>query len=380
MNKKIAKALVLCMLFSLLTGCFPTGELKTSSEPATNSTYNTAPEDSEKSSTATSAIPDDLEYVKFDIELTNEYPTELPVIKAKKATFDFEEVKSIFLDGKSVTVGENGIYYTDDGVTFFVRDNQISYMVDHVFDNDSEKRLAYMIQSTAAGDATDRYMRYQNINSELEGFPRSEALERANELLEKVDVKYTSEPIVYTFTSDDVDLNTVGYISGSKDGSDTLEVHLPKEDEFYLVKYLTTYNDIPVPEGSYAVFDEGHVWSNVDIILTKDELVSFKCYGVYDKIEVIDTTLIKCNAETALSRLYDYYVIKEAEGDMEQHLEYDKLSLAYITYNQNYETGEVTYKPMWCVSGTRFMETSEKKTHTDKFIDPTTGFVFNEGY
>ena len=198
MSKKLL--IIILMLTVMLTGCFPSGELKTSSEPDANNKNNVTSsensDNSESSAPTAPAVPQDLEHVKFNIELDSEYPTELPIIKAKIATFDFEEVKPIFLGDKNVTAEGNGIYYTDDGVTFVVRNDIIAYHTDHYYDNDGENRLIYQIQSAAVKDVARYYMNYPNVNSELEGFPRSEAIERANELVERVGLKYLGEPIV----------------------------------------------------------------------------------------------------------------------------------------------------------------------------------------
>ena len=381
MSKKLL--IIILMLTVMLTGCFPSGELKTSSEPDANNKNNVTSsensDNSESSAPTAPAVPQDLEHVKFNIELDSEYPTELPIIKAKRATFDFEEVKPIFLGDKNVTAEGNGIYYTDDGVTFVVRNDIIAYHTDHYYDNDGENRLIYQIQSAAVKDVARYYMNYPNVNSELEGFPRSEAIERANELVERVGLKYLGEPIVYTLTSEDVDINVAGILMDNE--GNELEVHLPKEEEFYFVSYLTTYNEIPAPTRSYTIYEDvSQALSKLDIILTKDRLVDFSCVGMYDEIEVVETSQINCSAETALSKLYDYYAANE--GNIKQHYEYSDLNLVYLTYSANYDTGEFTYKPIWCVSGTRSRldDPATGKQHTDKLIDSTTGFVFNGDY
>ena len=227
-------------------------------------------------------------------------------------------------------------------------------------------------------------MRYKKLNSELEGFPRSEALARANELVEKVGLKYLGKPTVYTFTSEEVDenLKELMYSSIKDENPSMLEVHLPKEEEFYLVDYLTTFNDIPAPDISSSVFDGTYqALSFAQIILTKDELVSFQCVGTYDNIEIDGTSRINCSPATALSKLYDYYAIKEENGQMRDRFEYNKLSLSYMTFSVDEGTGDVIYKPVWHVTGIRRpLNDPEKELLTGKFIDPATGFVFDTDY
>ena len=384
MNNKIIKALVLCILISLLTGCFPSGEPKRSSTPETSTANNTGTPDNSNgggvSEPAAFAVPNDLEHVKLDIKPPENYPTELPVIRAKTATFDAEKVRSIFLDGKNI-IEENGDRcYTDDGMSFIVRDHQIDYWAEHRYDNDDEKQLVYVIQSTAAYDADSYYMRYPNINSELEGFPRSEAKQRADELIEKLGIKYLGEPTIYAFTSEDVNVNLQGRIITGKDKPDsTVDVSLPKDAQFYLIKYLSAYNGIPIP-GYIADSVFGNVYQTapfVNIILTKDELVEFSCYRVFDELEVTDTIRVNCAPDTVLSKLYDHYSIRDEK--MEYRLEYYGLDFVYVTYEENYNTGEFVYKPLWCATGHYVSLEDGKRRHDNKFIDPATGLVFDAG-
>lgn len=378
--------IVILMLTTMLTGCFPTGAPKQSSAPETSTASSAGASDSSDSGVvsepAAFAVPNDLEHVSFDIELPDNYPTELPVIKAKKHIFDEEEkekIISLFFEGKEVRTGKYNDYYADGGAHMFLRDNRFSYELDHFYDNDEEKQLIYTIQRTASYDAESLYMQYPNINSELEGFPRSEAEKRADGLVKKLGVKYLGEPTVYTFTSEDVNVNVQGQITtGGKEGGDPIDVSLPKEDQFYLIRYIPEYDGIPIPRYiSNSIFgDVYHTAPYVDIILTKDELVCFDCFGMFDELEVTDTTSINCGSETALSKMYDYYSLKDK--NMEYRLEYYSLDFAYVTYESDYNTREFVYKPLWRATGQYVsLEDPARRRHIDKFIDPATGLVFD---
>ena len=98
MSKKATKALILCALLSLLTGCYPTGELEQPDKPAANNSTS-ADGNSEPN---TFNIPNDLKNVKFNFELDGDHPTELPVIKAKGHWFDAEAMKAMFVDMENI--------------------------------------------------------------------------------------------------------------------------------------------------------------------------------------------------------------------------------------------------------------------------------------
>ena len=358
MSKKLL--IIILMLTVMLTGCFPSGELKTSSEPAANSTNNVTPSDNSDNSEPDA--PKELEHVKFNIELDGEYPTEVPVIKTKRAVFDVEEMKALFIAGKDIIFEETGDnvnnFYTADGAWLCVRNDGITYIPDeHMYDDDTEKKYISRMQQIAATYTRDYRKLFPNINSELEDFPRSEAIERANELVKTVGVKYLGEPTVYTFTAEDIH-------------NFDEKITLSKNDEFYLVIFPTAYGDIPVLPWSIG----GNYGSKAEVILTKEKLVKLDYYNVFDNIEVIDTVQIKCGAENALSRLYDYHSIDETP---KFRFEYDGLDITYITDSYDTKNGVFTYRPLWCASGTMYeMDGQMMANNCDKFIDPATGFVF----
>ena len=379
--------IVILMLTTMLTGCFPSGELNRSSEPAASTSNNTGTSDSSDSGSASEpaafTVPNDLEHVSFEVELPDGYPTELPVIKAKEHIFDEEEKQKIipiFFGEKEVRTGKYNDYYADGGAHMFFRDTSFTYEVDYFYENDEEKQLIYTIRRTASYDAESLYMRYPNINSELPGFPRSEAKKRADELVEKLGIKYLREPTVYTFTSEDVNVKLQGQITtGGKEGGDPIDVSLPKEDQFYLIRYILEYDGIPIPRYiSNSIFgDVYHTAPYTDIILTKDELVYCDCYGIFDELEVTDTASINCGSETVLSKMYDYYSFKDER--MEYRLEYYSLDFAYVTYESDYNTKEFVYKPLWHAMGHYVSLVDGTRRHNDKFIDPATGLVFDAG-
>lgn len=363
MSKKLL--IVILMLTVLLTGCFPSGELKTSSEPAVNGENNGTSSDNLGNSEP--AAPKELENVEFNIELDGEYPTELPVIMAKRAVFDVEEMKALFIAGKDIiheqiTDSVNN-FYTSDGAWLCVQKSGITFIPDeHMYDDAPEKKDISRMQVTVAEYATIFNKRFPHIDSELPGFPRSEAVERANELVEKVGVKYLGAPTVYTFTAED---------THNFDENITLS----KEDEFYLVQYPTTYSDIPISFSSQHIFgDISNTASKVDVLLTKDKLVKLDCWNIFENIEATETTQIKYGGEDVRSRLYEYYSFSEPPPLL---LEYEKLSLEYVTFE--YSTEEITYKPLWCASGTQyFIDNHSMSNSFGKFVDPSTGYVFDD--
>lgn len=371
MNKSI-KAVILFLLICSLTGCFPTGELNMPSESVINS-ENTG--NSNKDENISYSAPRVIEaFLKIDVPLPDNYPTELPVLKATVREFDAEAVKAVFIDGKTIDKddSQNGktMLFTDDGTSLYVDKGNITFITDaHLFDGENEKRSKSMMQQTAAEHAASKYLDFIHTGDELDGFPRSEARERADELVKMLDIKYLGEPQIYAVTAEDshnFDENIV----------------LTKNEECYLVKYLTTYNGIPIPNEDTEVFvGTNNESSWVNVILTKDKLVKFSCFNILESIEETGTAQIKCSAETALSKLYDYYDMQiDEKRKKEKRYEYDKMSFAYVSSNVDRKKGEYIYSPLVCVSGGLLWGDPEDGVTINRFIDPVTGTVLNSNY
>lgn len=376
--KNILKfTLVLALAFAL-TGCFPTGEVDQQSEIRVD---NAA--DSSDSEPAAFTVPNDLQNVKFNFKLNGDDPSEVPVIKAKRRQFDVEKAKAMFIDGKTVIketpTDHGGAFHTADGITLSVVQGHLTYAVEHLFD-DEEKHDLYGVQSAAAKNLRYFYLDYQYLDSELEGFSRSEALERAEELINKLDIKFLGEPSVYAFTIEDIEYYYYNNHSFDREGNE-MDVRLTKEDEFYLVRYYGEFSGITTPGEIGRVFEEEFQENTqVDIILTKDSLVKLSCDNVFDDIEAVDTAQIKCGAETAISKAHDYYSAKDKV--MDYQLEFNRFALSYVTFANDYSAGEVIFKPLWHLSGTQYYtnpDGSGGTMYADKFVDPVTGMVYDAG-
>ena len=376
MSKKLF--IVILMLTVMLTGCYPSGEVQQSSTPTSS---GSASDSSDSSEPVSFTVPNDLKNVKFTFELGDNYPSEVPIIKAKYRIFDAEKIKAMFINGKTIIderLNEgSGYFVTSDGQSLSFRKGGVSYYAANLSD-DAEKKEIYDIQSSAARNLRFFYLDYQYLDSELEGFSRAEALERAGELVKMLDIKFLGDPSIYAFTAEDVE-NVFHGMYMDKDGNEVI-AHLSKEDEFYLVRYYGEYSGITMPGEIGRIFEDTSAENTqVDVILTKDSLVQFVCDNVFDSIEAIDTTQIKCGIDAAISKAHDYYSAKDSA--MNYQLEYDSIGISYVTYERDRIEGECTFKPLWHLSGAQYYTTNGISGHTftDKFIDPVTGYVYDTG-
>lgn len=367
MNKKIT-VIVIALLISLLSGCFPTGEF----EQESSATVINA-DDSAASEQSVFTVPNDLTKVKFNFDLSEidgDYPSEVPTIKVKKQIFDVDKMKALFLDGKTIIDDYSDEYdfrsfTTAEGETLVIEKGRVDYSVDHYYD-DPEKNAVFEKQISCVNDLHLYYSDYHHLDSELDGVSRTETLAWADELVKSLDIKYLREPNIYAFTAEDCNA-----VYSKREGW-----YFDENYEFYLVRYNAEYNDIPIAEETTKLFHNElamHIPTRVDILIGKDGLIEFSCYNVFDSVEAVEQTQIKCDIKSAVTKFYEEYAVKDSILDYT--LEYDKIGLAYNTIESDYDKGEIVFKPLWQMSGTQYITTGH--TNADKLLDPETGLIYN---
>lgn len=363
MNKKFAVAIVLSLLILLLTGCFPTGEY----EQKSSETVNNA-DDSIASERSDFPVPNELKNVKFNFELTGDYPSEVPTIKVKKQIFDADEMKALFIDGRTIVddYSEDGFrrFTTAEGETLVLEKGRVYYTVDH-YNQDPNKNSIFNTQTSCADDLQILYIEYHHLDSELDGVSRAEALAQADELVKSLHIKYLSEPNIYAFTAEDC--NAVY--------SDREDRYFDENYEFYLVRYYAEYNGIPIAAASAKLYENErtiHTPTTVNVLIGKDGLIQFECLCVFDNVEIVEQTQIKCKLEDAVRNYYEHYSVKDTALDYT--LEYDKIGLEYTTTSSDFAAGEIVFKPIWHMYGTQYF--SSRHTNAYKLLDPETGMVY----
>lgn len=350
--------LVLCLLAFCLSGCYPSGDLELPS--------NFAPNVNDSGDNVSSAEFDGINNLKMQVALAENYPTEAPVIKTMARKFELESVKALLLGGKNITDEQ-----TVDGRNFvtFITDDDCVLTIDNdrgniTFFAEQSSDIS-MMQYYASTYTGKYYYRFPHIESELEGFSRSEALARADELVKKLDFKHLGEPVVYTITAEDIH-------------SFDEDITLTMADEFYFVRYPTAYKEIPISLfGGDVTETASHRFSSVDIILTKDKLVRLSGRTAVEEIEEIETSRFACTAEAALTRLYNYHSLI---SNIDYPLEYNDLKLVYITSQVDSENGVLTYIPLWRISGYEDFSEAPDELRVNsvyRFVNPETGFVYN---
>lgn len=378
MNKKITFAIVLSLLISSLTGCFPTGEYE---QKGSSQVDNTTA--SSTSNPAAFTIPNDLTNVKFNIEISSDYPSEVPTIKVKKQIFDADEVKAMFLDGKTIVDDFSQENFrrlaTAEGEHLVVERGRLTYSVDHL-DDDPVKHAVFSEQNNCVTNLEYFYIDFKHLDSELEGFSRAEALAQADELIKPLNIKHLAEPRVYAFTTEDYDaiFGSASRSNLDKDGNKVDVSSFNDDAEFYLVRYYAEYDGIPISEASVQLFDRTfHSPSKVDVLISKDGLIRLDCENIFDGVEEVEQTQIKYGFEDAIKSFHNHYAVKDTV--LEYTLEYNKIGLEYVMLEDDFAADEIVFKPLWQLSGTQFITSNGISLHTnaEKFLNPETGMIYN---
>lgn len=374
-----------------LTGCFPTGEVSDPAPSQTAPATSTAPTSGDASVPSDTSAPANTvltvgDKVTIDVTPPASYPSEVPIIKCHLRDFraESEEIKKFFIDGKEIykeDSHEDSIsYFTADGGFLNLQDQGVlSYTPeDHIYDGENEKRDIYKMQRTCADNIVNSYFYFPHMNDELEGFPRSEALARANELIEQLDVKYLGEPQIYAITAEDargygkpVEINKEENEESTDD-----QIVLNKEDELYLVLYQTVYDDVAITSDSAKIHSDNYTqasWARV--LLTKDEMVLCEFFHVFDSIEESEEVQVKCSPETAVSKMYDYYTMQEYS--LVNTYEFtDSMNLVYATWiSDDLEKNVLSYKVAWAIPGYVQLSDENVKRILYIYIDVLTGMI-----
>lgn len=350
----------------LLTGCYPTGEFQSNS--GTASQNNSA-----------------FQNEKFSIsaDLPTDIPKSLPIVKVDFKKFDNKKMIDLLLNGETI------IEMKEDEQTFsrYVTDksrliinNSAGILSFDVQDEKSRSQSYYLSWMLAS-----KYIpkEFPNSMRELDDFPVSEALSRAKELTNAMDLKNLGEPEIYSVNADDVN----GFIisennkqNSDKSGSDIsnlidtnfegMDSNLSSEDSFYYITFPSEINGIEISDGEREWNGESfHHNSNVSIVITKNRVVSFECFFLYEKAEIVDNFQINVDANNAAAKLSEYHNLKKSED----YYEFNQCNIRYITSEYEYEKGYILYKPVWQFSGWCDDKTSGYSRKTSEFVDMKTG-------
>lgn len=316
---KKSKILLLAICGIYLTGCFPSGNLHESyvEEQADND--------------STSEIKFENETLKAELELPTEYPSSLPVIHTCAEALNIDDVAEIAFGDNDDNISKE---YIENRSRYIYETNNVNVFVDPtqtcVYNVGAEEKYSIM---TTVESFYDTYIFGQFFNNnEIEGFSREEAIQKVNDVLNKLGVNNLCEPEIYTVTGAEANAGLSDFTGSEGDQHFSL---LDDDEAFYILEYRYQYEGISLSEvlapsvGIKTNFGN----PNISVILSEDELLSLEIEGYFSAdyskdenvsivvtpkealqrtIEYLDTTAV--SNDTTIYNCELVYIVSESKG------------------------------------------------------------------
>lgn len=325
----------------LLAGCFPTGEKET---PGTSQPVGENNGGGYSAPTVDIDVNRKIDDVTFDYVISADLPTQAPKIKLKAKKTDAELLKNVFLSDKTITSekvqGNQTLYNTSDDSVLAIYPATFTFRNGGIADRLKNFELL--------GD------HYNSIcysgSEELKSFPRQDAVQLANDVLDKAGFENYGEPYIITVTPE------MGNAYLEEHGGflkDTDEYYPWTEDEgVYVLKYPLNVNGIDLSAYEIRTLNSGRTIKGpmVTVFVIKEGILCFDVTTTYDVVsENAGAADFKFSAEYASNALIDYYskrIVDHPTFFTECKLEYIPLDLEGDEVDF-----EIVFTPAWCFNG-----------------------------
>ncbi len=308
----------------------------------------------------------------------------LPVIKTKLKEWDEDKLKAMFVDTRDNLVLTEYPSDIPDDYTYKVYKNDWEDDIDDdfwlVYENgrirmddysDSEKYGYRFLASAIYPYSLGEYFN----DEEIALFPKEDAVNRANALLDELGIKNYSEPEVFALTADKANAEL------DRDNYDTYE-KWTADDEVYVLRYSLEYNGIKLTEIHQDDIGGRFVGSKVILIVTKDDIISINADYIFsdEYEETGETVTVKCTKEQALEIADKYFkaTLRRYE-DPESDVKVQNCEIVYIPLDDyDFDTGYISLAPMWRVDIT-YADYMPMRDNDCVFVNVYTGAPLTAG-
>lgn len=327
-----------------LSGCFPTGE----KDPTqTNSVDLT--ED------GTYVFSKEYLDVSFEMpEIQNDLPAK---IKLRKKYFNTDEILKLFFDGKTILEDKtwSGNYHADDQSHLYVAsdDNTISFN-DGKTAPEPRDQIDFPVNYMMPVHHLREYFKEEYFPSgELEEFPSSYAIKRAQELLSTLGMTSLGEPDIFAVSLESFEKFRIYYPTEAFFNN---SYPLTKDNEIYYLTYQKFVNGIGLADISqFSVKDNtdgrtATVYSPiVKVGVSKDNIFLFDSGAAYeDEYEILSDEPIKYDLNYAVNELQSY--LEKSYFSSRKAAKINTAKLVYLPVEVN-EEGTVEFVLAWSFEG-----------------------------
>lgn len=308
---------------------------------------------------------------------------EIPIIKTKVKEWDEDKLKAMYVDTRDDLVhkeypsdlfDENYHVYIDDeddyGFMLGYENSRLNVEMPSSF-------AKYGYGHLASGVHTYSFGEYYN-DDEIALFPKEDAVNRTNALLDELGIKGYSEPTVYAITADkaNADLDGIYY---TKDDTPYTYEKWTADNEVYILRYSFEYNGIRLTEECDNSIGGMFVGSDIVAIVTKDDIISLQAFNILsDEYEKTGkTAAVKCTKEQALEMADKYFKASNPSyEDANRDVKVLGCEIVYMPLEDfDIDTGYVSLVPMWRVDISYRSEFPDDifRSHDNVFINVYTG-------
>lgn len=353
----------------LLSGCYPTGMIRSESGDE-KTVYE---------------IADEIENLTLSLTLPSDAPPEnLSKLRVTPQKWDKDKLCEIFLGDKTIT--DQFEYYVDykndKRYIFETGDSHLYFVSGDMGYRDLSKEgygYSYVDNIFDSIRLDERYTYAKECN-----FPLSDAVDRVNEILDKIGIQNYALSEVWAVTADIANelLSDENMFIVNEDTSSIEYVpypHWTSNDEAYVLRYSISCENIPVMTrtalfvGEYM--PEGSV---IDAVVTKDKIMSLTCDNIFSmEYEITEPISIKVSAESALKDILQNF----SKRRLQSPYEIFDVKLVYANFDYvNDSTGQYyTLMPMWQFDYGEYVQTFKGLFRRRIFVDTQTGSRFDNG-
>lgn len=300
--------IVLFLSVTLLSGCFPTGEISTPSDEK--------PEDVES---AIAQINAENESLIIDVDFPENVPEKVEKLKVRWKSWDSERLDELFvqgLEGLELIEDEKN----EDGSLNWRRyRNEAGDSVTYgslgrlwVETGEPYKSYNYFALSEGAWATTplEDYFTEESISL----FARGDALEKAKKTLSDAGINNLGEPPVYALTADKANVYLNEKYGGRLDGEGN-PIVIPTwttAEEAYVMEFGLELNGIPISrysvQGSLSGSSSDSDPTYITMVVGKDCIPLIWCEGIIDdEYEVVGEAAVNVSPQSALKTVIERY-------------------------------------------------------------------------
>lgn len=353
MKKRFIQAAAAITLAALLGGCYPTERKAVSDRTSSQSSK-------QDGQTPVLPLPDDIE---ADIQLPEKAQDEIASVTLRLKTWNGEEIKKMFFDGKELTYenesdevffpGEKFYCWETNDITVAVEPGRIYYADKSALGGKSQYGTVVQYSFDDNSLTDDCYA----SDEELAAFSREDAKKRVNEMLNKLGITNLGEPRIISFRAELAN-KILPMFKEWKDRFEEPFEYVPwtEDDEVYILRYSQIYENTelasmsvnyPYPgNGGNSTRDPGII-----AIVSKDKILQVHGMTICaENYSTGESFPVNYTAERAWEKLNEYLsnlVLNETI------IKYYGCKLVYIPYIGTEDNMTVSFKPAWEFAGYR---------------------------